>query len=107
MGGLYAMLRGGRAATIATPVAHNLFDLSGRTAVVVGGTTGIGRAIAIGLAQAGADVVATGRRLSAVETAADQIQAQGRRTLRMAADVGNAASLCALRDAVLSTFTTV
>src|SRR5204863_9281071 len=83
------------------------FDLSGRTAVVVGGTTGIGRAIAIGLAEAGADVVATGRRLSAVETAADQIEAQGRRTLRIAADVGNAASLRALRDAVLSTFTTV
>ena len=83
------------------------FDLSGRTAVVVGGTTGIGRAIAIGLAEAGADVVATSRRRSAVEAAADQIEARGRRTLRLAADAGNAASLRALRDAVLSTFTAV
>ena len=39
-----------------------LFDLSGRLAVVVGGTSGIGRAIALGLADAGADVVVTGRR---------------------------------------------
>ncbi len=45
----------------------SLFDLSGRTAVVVGGTSGIGRALALGLADAGADVVATGRRADAVE----------------------------------------
>src|SRR5215510_11649565 len=44
------------------PVMRSLFDLTGRTAVVVGGTSGIGRAIALGLADAGADVVATGRR---------------------------------------------
>ena len=43
------------------------FDLTGRTAVVVGGTTGIGRALALGLADAGADVVATGRRANIVE----------------------------------------
>ena len=44
----------------------SLFDLTGRTAVVIGGTTGIGRALALGLADAGADVVATGRRPDAV-----------------------------------------
>ena len=43
-------------------MTRSLFDLSGRTAVVVGGTTGIGRAIALGLADAGANVVGTGRR---------------------------------------------
>jgi NAD(P)-dependent dehydrogenase (short-subunit alcohol dehydrogenase family) len=83
------------------------FDLSNRTAVVVGGTTGIGRAIALGLADAGADVVATGRRLSAVAEVADMIEGRGRRTLRVPADVGDAASLRALRDAALSAFNTV
>ncbi len=83
------------------------FDLSNRTAVVVGGTTGIGRAIALGLADAGADVVATGRRLSAVEEVADLIEGRGRRTLRVPVDVGDAASLRALRDAALSAFNKV
>jgi len=83
------------------------FDLNGRTAVVVGGTTGIGRAIALGLADAGADVVASGRRQSAVDEAADLIERRGRRTLRVAADVGDAASLGALRDAVMAAFTHV
>ena len=50
-------------------------DLSGRTAVVIGGTSGIGRAIAHGFAEAGADVVATSRRLEQVETAAAEIEA--------------------------------
>jgi NAD(P)-dependent dehydrogenase (short-subunit alcohol dehydrogenase family) len=83
------------------------FDLSGRTAVVVGGTTGIGRAIALGLADAGADVVATGRRLSVVEDVAHVIEARGRRTLRVPVDVCDAASIRALRDACLAAFTKV
>ena len=83
------------------------FDLSNRTAVVVGGTTGIGRAIALGLANAGADVAATGRRLSAVEEVADLIEGRGRRTLRVPVDVGDAAPLRALRDAALSAFNKV
>ena len=84
-----------------TPVS---FDLSGRTAVVVGGTTGIGRAIALGLADAGADVVVTGRRESVIDEVASQIEARRRRTLRQAADVGDAASLASLRDACLKAF---
>ena len=80
------------------------FDLTGRTAVVVGGTTGIGRAIALGLAQAGADVVATGRRRDMVDDAAAAVEAAGRRTIRQPADVGDAASLHALRDACLREF---
>jgi NAD(P)-dependent dehydrogenase (short-subunit alcohol dehydrogenase family) len=76
-----------------------LFDLTGRVAVVVGGTSGIGRAIGLGLAMAGADVVATGRRRDLVETAAAEITALGRRTLALAADVADPASLGALRDA--------
>jgi NAD(P)-dependent dehydrogenase (short-subunit alcohol dehydrogenase family) len=73
--------------------------LHNRTAVVVGGTTGIGRALALGLADAGADVAATGRRQSLVDEVATAIEARGRRSLRVAADVGDAQSLRALRDA--------
>ena len=81
---------------------HSLFDLSGRIAVVVGGTSGIGRALAIGLAEAGADVVVTGRRQALVDEAADAVEALGRRTLRVAADVSDTASLARVRDACLS-----
>ena len=80
------------------------FDLTGRTAVVVGGTTGIGRALAFGLADAGADVVATGRRANMVEEVASAIESRGRRTLRVASDVADAASLQRLRDACIGRF---
>ena len=77
------------------------FDLSGRVAVVVGGTSGIGRTLALALAGAGADVIATGRREALVADVANEIEREGRRTLRQACDVANAASLVALRDACL------
>lgn len=80
------------------------FSLAGRAAVVVGGTSGIGRAIALGLADAGADVAATGRRGALVQSVADEIAARGRRTLSHTADVTDRASLVALRDACLATF---
>ncbi len=80
------------------------FDLTGRTAVVVGGTSGIGRTLALGLAEAGADVVATGRRLALVEQVAGEVEARQRRTLRQTSDVADAASLQRLRDACLDAF---
>ncbi|HEX4758619.1 MAG TPA: SDR family NAD(P)-dependent oxidoreductase, partial [Terracidiphilus sp.] len=80
--------------------SSGLFDLSGKVAVVLGGTTGIGRALSVGLAAAGADVVATGRRMEPLEETAAAIEALGRRTVRQAADVGNRASLTALRELV-------
>jgi NAD(P)-dependent dehydrogenase (short-subunit alcohol dehydrogenase family) len=82
----------------------SLFDLSGRVAVVVGGTSGIGRALALGLADAGADVVATGRRESLVDEVSAEIEGRGRRTLRVAADVADVSSLERLREACLGKF---
>ena len=81
-----------------------LFDLSGRTAVVVGGTSGIGRALALGLADAGADVVATGRRIELVKDVAAEIARRGRRTLAVAADVSDVPSLERLRAECLEQF---
>jgi NAD(P)-dependent dehydrogenase (short-subunit alcohol dehydrogenase family) len=75
--------------------------LQDRVAVVIGGTSGIGRILALGLAEAGAHVVASGRRAELVESAAREIAAMGRRTLRLPCDVADRASLAGLRDAVL------
>ena len=86
------------------PDAHSLFDLTDRVAVVIGGTSGIGQALARGLAAAGADVVASGRRPDRVEAVADEIEAHGRRSLRRTVDVGDQTSIDTLRDAVLDTF---
>src|SRR5450631_2653148 len=79
----------------------SLFDLSGRVAVVVGATSGLGRAIAIGLAQHGADVVPSGRRKELVESACAEIKALGRGSLVHPANVHDRQSLDALRDAAL------
>ena len=79
----------------------NLFDLSGRVAVVMGATSGLGRAIAMGLAQHGADVVPSGRRKELVESACHEIKSMGRRTLVHPANVHTRPSIDALRDAVL------
>jgi NAD(P)-dependent dehydrogenase (short-subunit alcohol dehydrogenase family) len=79
-------------------------DLQGKVAVVLGGTSGLGRAIAMGLAEAGADVVATSRRVDVVDEAAKAIEAMGRRSLRVASDVTDRASLEKLRAAVLEAF---
>ncbi|MBV9295340.1 MAG: SDR family NAD(P)-dependent oxidoreductase, partial [Acidobacteriaceae bacterium] len=82
----------------------DLFDLSGCVAVVMGGTSGIGRALAIGLAEAGADVIATGRRENLVDEVATSIEKLGRKSLRRAADASDRTAIDAFRDAVLDTF---
>jgi NAD(P)-dependent dehydrogenase (short-subunit alcohol dehydrogenase family) len=79
-------------------------DLTGRVAVVIGATSGIGKAIALGLADAGADVVPTGRRRKLAEEASRDVEARGRRSLAMAADVSDADSLQALADATIERF---
>jgi len=81
-----------------------LLSLEGKTAVVTGGTSGIGRAISLGLADAGADVAATARRPQEVEETAAEIEARGRKTVRLTSDVCNRASLEALLAAVLDGF---
>src|SRR3954468_9132286 len=79
-------------------------DLTGRVAVVIGGTSGIGRALAHGLAEAGADVVPTSRRAEQVEAAAREIEARGRRTLRVTSDVSDRASLQRALDECIAAF---
>jgi NAD(P)-dependent dehydrogenase (short-subunit alcohol dehydrogenase family) len=79
-------------------------SLDGRTAVVIGGTSGIGRALAHGLAEAGADVVATGRREAEARAVAGEIEERGRRTLRIETDVTERSSLQRLHDAVIEAF---
>ena len=74
-------------------MAYDLLGLNGKVAVVVGGTSGIGRAIAHGLAEAGADVVPTSRRVEQVEAAAREIEQRGRRTIRVTSDVSDRESL--------------
>ncbi|MEZ5308295.1 MAG: glucose 1-dehydrogenase [Pyrinomonadaceae bacterium] len=80
------------------------FDLTGRVAVVIGGTSGIGRAIALGLAEAGADVVPTSRRVEQVETTASEIEALGKRSLRVSSDVSDRESLENLLSTVVEAF---
>ncbi|MGZ8198542.1 MAG: SDR family NAD(P)-dependent oxidoreductase, partial [Burkholderiales bacterium] len=79
-------------------------DLTGRTAVVIGATSGIGRAIALGLADAGADVVPTGRRAKLAQEAAREVEARGRRSLAITADVSDASSIRELADATIERF---
>lgn len=81
-----------------------MFSLSQKCAVVIGGTTGIGRAISLGLAQAGAEVVATSRRQSQVDEVADALEQSGKQTLRIVSDVQNRQSLIDLKEQVVANF---
>jgi NAD(P)-dependent dehydrogenase (short-subunit alcohol dehydrogenase family) len=85
-------------------MVHSGLDLTSKIAVVIGGTSGIGRTLAVGLAQAGADVIATGRREDMVRSVTAEIQNMGRRSLAMTADVGSRKSLEALHSAISSQF---
>src|SRR5262245_36471894 len=83
---------------------ENFTDLSNRIAVVIGGTSGLGRAIALGLARAGAHVVPTGRRQELVKEVCGEIEKLGRQTLSLSVDVLDRRSIEVLRDAVKERF---
>jgi NAD(P)-dependent dehydrogenase (short-subunit alcohol dehydrogenase family) len=85
-------------------MAYEKLNLEGRVAVVVGGTTGIGRALALGLAEAGATVVASSRRSDQVEKVAIELEERGSRTLRVTSDVVERASLERLLSLTLERF---
>jgi NAD(P)-dependent dehydrogenase (short-subunit alcohol dehydrogenase family) len=82
----------------------NYMDLSGRVAVVVGGTSGLGRTIALGLAEAGAAVVPSGRRQDMVDEVSAAVKAIGRDTLNYSVNVSDRASVDTMRDAVVKHF---
>ena len=80
------------------------FSLEGKVAVVTGGTSGIGRALSLGLADAGADVIASARRQQQVDETAGEIEARGRKTLRQTSDVCDRASIEKLLAVTLEQF---
>ena len=82
----------------------NLFDLTGKVAIVVGGAGGIGHAQALGLAEAGADVVVTSRKLEHLESVAKEIQARGRKSLAVPVEVTEEKSVVAMLDGILKEF---
>jgi NAD(P)-dependent dehydrogenase (short-subunit alcohol dehydrogenase family) len=82
----------------------HIFSLEGKTAVVIGGTSGIGRTLSIGLADAGADVIASSRRREHVDETAAEIEGHGRQTLRLCSDVCKRASLEKLLASSLQRF---
>ena len=85
-------------------MGHPLLDLTNKTAVVIGGTSGIGLALTRALAQAGANVIPTGRRAEQVNAAASEVKALGRRSLAQTCDVTDTASLDQLLQAVTGEF---
>src|SRR5437667_7641666 len=85
-------------------MGYGPLDITGKVAVVVGGTSGIGRAIAHGLAEAGADVVPTSRRAEQVDSTAREIEERGRRTLRLTSDVADRSSLRKVLDESIGAF---
>jgi NAD(P)-dependent dehydrogenase (short-subunit alcohol dehydrogenase family) len=85
-------------------MGYKKLDLDGKVAVVVGGSSGIGRTLALGLAEAGADVVASARRIELVNTLADEIEGLGRKSLRVPCDVADRNSLEKLLQACVAAF---
>jgi len=85
-------------------MSYSRLELNGKVAVVIGGTSGIGLAIARGMAEAGADVVPTSRRQEQVDAAAKEIESRGKRSLTVTSDVSDRASLQKVLDESIKAF---
>ncbi|MDB5446539.1 MAG: family oxidoreductase [Phenylobacterium sp.] len=85
-------------------MAQDLFDLTGKVALVTGGSRGLGRAMVLGFARAGADVVIASRKLDACQAVAAEVEALGRRALPYACHVGRWDELDRLIEAAYQTF---
>jgi NAD(P)-dependent dehydrogenase (short-subunit alcohol dehydrogenase family) len=85
-------------------MGYKQLDLDGKVAVVIGGSSGIGKTIALGLARAGADVVSSARRMELVNALAAEIESLGRRSLRVACDVADRDSLESVLQSVVEAF---
>ena len=85
-------------------MAIDRLRLDGQTAVIIGGTTGIGRTLSLGLAEAGANVVASSRRKSEVDAVADELEKQGHKTIRAQSDVLERATLEEVRAKTIEAF---
>ena len=86
---------------------ERIFDFTGQVAVIIGGTSGLGKAIALGFARAGADVIASSRSQAAGEEVASEVADTGRRTLALVSDVTDRQSLQMLHDCILASFKTI
>jgi len=82
----------------------SMFDLTGKVAVVTGGSGGIGSVLAVGLAKSGADVVVCSRRLDKLEPVAERIRALGRKSLAVSTDVTQEQSVADMVARVLKEF---
>src|SRR5512145_2796907 len=85
-------------------MSYSRLELNDKTAVVIGGTSGIGLAIAKGMAEAGADVIPTSRRQDQVEAAAHEIETRGKRSLRISSDVSDRSSLQRVLEGSIKAF---
>ncbi len=85
-------------------MADNRFDLTGKVALVTGASRGIGRAIAVGLAAAGADIVLASRKADALATVAEEVKATGREALVVPTHMGKIEQVQALVDQAVTKF---
>ena len=85
-------------------MAKHIIDMRGKVALITGGSRGLGKAMALGFAEAGADVVIAGRRLAACEEVAGLVAQRGRQALAYACHVGRWQDCDALADAAYARF---
>ena len=80
------------------------YRLDGKVAIITGGSRGIGRAIALGFAEAGSDVIVSSRKLPDLQKVADEISALGRRSLAVAAHAARKEEIDNLLKIVMDEF---